>query len=570
MDGLKPSTAVMLETMAQPTATPAPPSTLRSAGVVGVMTLLSRITGVIQTRLVCRYLGAGLAADAFNVAYRIPNLLRRFTAEGTMTSAFLPTVSQVESEGGPAAAREMVAKFLGTLGLLLTLFCALAIPAMGLFTGLQMLGRLAPGASWLQQLEILRAIVLGQRPAPLQLALTTSLARIMFPYLALVSLTAGLSAVLNLRGRFALPASVSTFYNLAFVGFGYGCLTLGPAAWQVPETAALILALATLVGGCVQLFMLWPAFLKLDFRFQWGLHLRHPGVHTALKRMAPGMLGAGIHPINVLVSATLASQLPEGAQTVLFNANMMGEMVLGIFAASVATVSLPAMSRLVEQGDLKGLRASLSGALRGTAVLAIPGAVGMAVLAVPIIAVLFETGRYGSTAVAWTARTLMFQAVGILFIATGRITAQCLYALKDYKWPAIAALLGMVANIVLSIVLMKHLGTCGIALANGLSSLVTLSILVLRLRRGMGDLPYRSVLGGWFSMGLAAAAMGGLAFLGGRFIEVERFRGTWGTSLRLFPLIAVCAMAYGGLLLLFRVPEAQTILGLLRRKLARN
>ena len=545
-------------------------STLRSAGIVGIMTLLSRITGVLQTRLVCRYLGAGLAADAFNVAYRIPNLLRRFTAEGTMTSAFLPTVSQVESEQGEAAARELVAKFLGTLGLILTLFCALAIPAMGLFTGLQMLGRLAPHATWWHQLGVLKAILLGQRAAPLQLALTTTLARIMFPYLALVSLTAGLSAVLNLRGRFALPASSSTFYNLAFVGFGYGCLALGPPAWRTPETAAVLLALATLVGGCVQLFILWPAFRGLNFTWVWGLHLRHPGVRTALKRMAPGMLGAGIHPINVLISATLASQLPEGAQTVLFNSNMMGEMVLGIFAASVATVSLPAMSRLVETGDLKGLRESLAAALRGTAVLAIPGAVGMAVLAGPIVALLFQTGRYGSVAVGWTARTLMFQAVGILFIATGRITAQCLYALKDYKWPAYGALLGMVANVALSIVLMRHLGTGGIALANGLASLVTLGVLTWRLKGRMGELPFRAVLGGWVSMGLAAGLMGLLAHLGGHALKVEVFRGLWGASLRLFPLIGGCALAYGALLLLFRVPESRLIAGLLRRKLLRQ
>jgi putative peptidoglycan lipid II flippase len=286
--------------------------------------------------------------------------------------------------------------------------------------------------------------------------------------------------------------------------------------------------------------------------------------------MAPGLLGTGIHPINVLISAILASQLPEGAQTVLFNSNMMGEMVLGVFAASVATVSLPAMSRLVEAGDLKGLRSSLAGALRGTAVLAIPGAVGMAVLAWPIIALILQTGRYGATAVDWTARTLVFQAVGILFVATGRITAQCLYALKDYKWPAVGALLGMVANVGLSIVLMKHLGTGGIALANGLASIVTLALLTGRLNRLMGAVPYREVLRGWGSMGLAAGVMGVLAFLGGRLISVSVFRGVWGTSLRLFPLIAASALIYGALLLILRVPEARLLTGILRRKLGRS
>ena len=542
---------------------------MRSASVVGFLTLVSRITGMLQSRLLANYLGAGLAADAFMVAFRIPNLLRRFTAEGTMTSAFLPTLNEVETTQGEAAGREMVAKFLGTLGLFLTLLCVLAIPAMGLLTGLQMVGRLAPGARWWQQLGILGQVLAGSREAPVQWVLTTTLARIMFPYLILVSLTAGLSAVLNLRGRFGLPASVSTFWNAAFIGFGWACLHFGPAAWRAPQRAAVVLAVATLVGGCVQLFVLWPSFRRMGFGLRWGIYLRHPGVRSALKRMAPGLVGTGIHPINVVVSTILASQLAVGAQTILFNANMMGEMVLGIFAASLATVSLPAMSRLVEGGDLPGLRSSLASALRGTAVLVIPGAVGMAVLAQPIIAVIFQTGRYNSEAVGWTAHTVAFQAVGLLFIATGRIVAQCLYALKDYKRPAYAALFGMGINVVLSIALMGPLGTAGIALANGLASLAGLGFLTVALRRRMGRLPWRQVLGGWGSMGLAAAAMGALAWAGAHALDLATFRGLGGSSLRLFPLIAGCALAYAALLFAFRVPEATAIRQTVLRKLGR-
>jgi putative peptidoglycan lipid II flippase len=542
---------------------------MRSAGVVGFLTLVSRITGMLQSRLVANYLGAGLAADAFMVAFRIPNLLRRFTAEGTMTSAFLPTLNEVESTQGEAAGREMVAKFLGTLGVFLTLLCALAIPAMGLLTGLQMLGRLAPGAPWWQQLGILGQVLGGSRPAPAQWALTTTLARIMFPYLILVSVTAGLSAVLNLKGRFGLPASVSTFWNLAFISFAFLCLHYGPPAWRAPEQAAVLLALATLVGGCVQLLVLWPSFRRLGFGLGWGLYLRHPGVRSALKRMAPGLMGTGIHPINVVISTILASQLAVGAQTILFNANMMGEMVLGIFAASLATVSLPAMSRLVEEGDRPGLRRSLASALRGTAVLVIPGSVGMAVLAVPIIGVIFQTGRYGASAVGWTAHTVAFQAVGLLFIATGRIVAQCLYALKDYKRPAYAALFGMGVNVVLSIVLMNVLGTAGIALANGLAALAGLGFLTVALRRRLGQLPWREVLGGWLAMGLAAAGMGALAWAGARALGLARFRGLGGTSLRLFPLIAASALLYAALLFLFRVPEATALRRMVLRRLGR-
>ncbi len=284
--------------------------------------------------------------------------------------------------------------------------------------------------------------------------------------------------------------------------------------------------------------------------------------------MAPGLMGTGIHPINVVISTILASQLAVGAQTVLFNSNMMGEMVLGVFAASVATVSLPAMSRLVEAGDARGLRASLAGALRGTAVLVIPGAVGMAVLAGPIIAVIFQTGRYNAAAVEWTAHTLAFQAVGLLFIATGRIAAQCLYALKDYRRPAYAALFGVLVNVAASIALMGPLGTAGIALANGVASMAGLLFLASAMRRRMA-LPYREVLGGWAAMALASALMGALAWSGARWLGLDTFRGLGPTSLRLFSLIALCALFYAALLFAFRVPEARSLRDKVLRRLRR-
>jgi|GEM_PF-101955 len=544
---------------------------LRSAGMVGLMTLLSRLTGILQTRIVTHFLGMSAIADAFNVAYRLPNLLRRFTAEGTMTSAFLPTVSEAESLEGEAAAQELVAKFLGTLGLLLVLICTLGILAMGLFTGLMMLGRVAPaGASIPAQLVALGQILLGHRAMPADVALATTLGRWMFPYLAMVSLTAGLAAVLNLRGRFGLPASVSTFYNLTFITTGWLCMKLGPPAWREPAVAALVFALATLSGGLVQLFILWPSFRRLGFEIRWGLYFKHPGVRSALKRMAPGILGTGIHPINVAISSVLVSQLYQGAQTVVINSNMLGEAVLGLFAASVATVSLPTMSRLADAGDTDGVRSSLATALRGTAVLAIPASVGMAVLAHPIIALTLQTGRFGSEATRLTANTLAFQAVGLLFIASSRITAQCLYALKEYRIPAYAALLSMVGNVVLSYVLMKPLGTGGIALANGLASLLGLGWLTHRLHRRLGHLPAATVLRGWLAMAGASALMGLVAWQLGRSVDVFRFHGLLGTSLRLFPVIGISAAIYLALILAMGVQEAKQLVAMFRRKLLRS
>lgn len=542
-------------------------SILRSTLVVAFLTLLSRITGMFQSRLVANYLGAGLAADAFMVAFRIPNLLRRLTAEGTMTSAFLVTLNEIETNHGDAASRDLVAKFLGTLSFILTILIVVVIPAMSVITGLQMLGKIAPGECWWHQLATLWQSLNSAKDAQIQWRLTTSLARIMFPYLLLVSVAAGLSAVLNLRKKFGLTASISTFWNISFIGFAFLSLRLAPTSWQTPERAAFFLAVAVIVGGVVQLFVVWPAFRKMGYHIKWGFHVQSLGVRSVLKRMAPGLLGTGVHPINVVISTMLASQLAVGAQTILFNSNMMGEMVLGVFATSIATVSLPTMSNLVVTGDIQGLRDSLIRTLRSTAMLIIPGSVGIAVLACPIVAIIFQTGRYDSVAVSWTAKTLVYQATGLIFIATSRIVTQCLYALKDYKSPAYAALISMFANILISVLLMKSLGTAGIALANGISSMVGLVFLIIAVNREVNAISWILVIRGWTSASLASVPMGILAYIGALYFNLRFFGGLISTSVRLFPLVGACVLAYAALLLLLRVPEAVSIKRMILRKI---
>lgn len=543
---------------------------LRHAAVVGALTLVSRITGMLQSRMLAAYLGVGGAADAFFVAFRLPNLLRRFTAEGTMTAAFLPTLNEVAAKEGEEAGKAMAARFLGTLTALLSLLCLLGVAGMGLLTGLLMLGRLAPNQPLWTQLQALGQVLSGARPAPADLALTTLLGRLMFPYLVLVSLTAGLSAVLNLRDRFGLTASVSTFWNLAFMGFGAMCFAFGPAAWgREADRASVVFAVAVLVGGLVQLAVLVPPFLRMGYGIRFGLFLKDGGVRLALKRMVPGILGSGVHPINVLLSTFLASRLAEGSQTVLFNSNMLGEMVLGLFAVSVATVSLPAMSRLAEAKDHRGMTEALGVAWRGTAFLAIPGAVGMAVLGQPIVALIFQKGHFDAAAVSWTAWTLAFQAVGLPFIAASRIGAQALYALKDYRGPAQAAVMSMGANLALSWWLLGIWGTGGIALANGLASLVGLGWILWRLR-GRMTVPSLFTAVGWTLFALASLPMGLAALWGGRALGLfGNYQGVPATALRLLPLIAFSSAVYFGLLVLIGNREAKGLWSRVASRLGR-
>lgn len=511
------------------------------------MTLLSRLTGLLQTFFLSHVLGAGAAADAYAVAFRLPNLLRRFTAEGTMTAAFLPTLAEAEAAEGEAAVKAVAARFLGTLLAILLGGVVLVLLLMGPLAGLLTLGR-----------------------PEVQGDLTAKLGRIMFPYLALVSLTAGFAGLLNLRHRFALAASVSVFWNLAFIAFAWTALRVLARRGAVPlETVAVLCALAVLAGGVLQLLVLLPAVRKEGFGLAFGLHLRDPWVAKALRRMGPGLLAAGIYPINALISAMLASMLPNGAQMVLYNSGMMGEMVLGLFAMSLATAGLPTLSRQAEAKDWAGMNRSLTQSVSASALLVLPASLGLALLARPVCALLFRTGAYTPDASDWTAATLVFQAFGLVFVAAQRLGNQALYALKDYRGPAALAGGTLLLNVALSLALLKPLGTGGLALANGLSSLAGLLGLMLRLKPRLPGLDPRPLLDATARALGACLLMGLLAWGGSRLLALDapHVLARPALALRLLPLIALCAAAYGLAAAGLGHPEARALLEKVRRKL---
>jgi putative peptidoglycan lipid II flippase len=544
-------------------------SLLKSAGVVGLITLLSRLTGVVVQRMVASRLGLNDISDAYQIAYRLPNMLRRFTAEGTMTAAFLPTLVDIDAKRGEAEAKFFVADFLAALGALLLVVCAIGVLFMVPITAFLMLGKLAPGADFVSQLGTLWGTLTGKTTLPDNVAFSALLGRIMFPYLLLVSITAAMAAVLNMHKRFALAASTNMWGNLAFIGASW--IAFHFMAQPMGTRAAIVFAFALLLHGFIQILVLMPTFKRMGFSFSFITRFNNPDVRLALRRMLPGIIAGGIHPINVFVSQSLASQLAPGAQTVLANSNLLGELVLGLFAVSMATVSLPAMSRLASDGNLDGVRSSLGEALRGTALLAIPASAGMAILATPIIALIYHKGAFGAQAVAWTSATLPYQAIGLIFIASARISTQALNAMKDYRGPALAALVGFICNLTFSLALMKPMGTNGMALANSLAAVAGLAFQAWRLRHTLGNLPVKDVAAAWIKMGAAALLMGLLAWYGSRLFYIHDpyyFRGTFAIAWRLLPLIAVCSALYFGLAALLRVPEAKALLKAIKRRVA--
>ncbi|MDR3640778.1 MAG: murein biosynthesis integral membrane protein MurJ [Humidesulfovibrio sp.] len=526
------------------------PSLLHSASVVGLMTLLSRLTGLAQTFFLSHMLGAGAAADAYAVAFRLPNLLRRFTAEGTMTAAFLPTLAEVEAAEGEAAMRHVASRFLGTLLTILLLGVVLILLLMSPLADLLTLGR--PAA---------------------QGALTALLGRVMFPYLALVSLTAGFAGLLNLRHRFALAASVSIFWNVSFITSAWIALRVLERSGAVPlDTVAIVCAFAVLAGGVVQLLVLMPAVHREGFGITFGFHLSNPWVAKTLRRMGPGLLAAGIYPINALISTMLASKLPDGAQIVLFNSGMMGEMVLGLFAMSLATAGLPTLARQAQSRDWTAMNRSFLQSVSASLLMVLPASVGLAVLSRPICAMLFRTGAYSPSASDWTALTIVYQCVGLAFVAAQRLGNQALYALQDYRGPAALASMTLVLNVCLSIALLGPLGTGGLALANGLASLVGLVGIFLRLRPRLPGFGVSPILASAARSLAACALMGLVAWVGIRFLELDSPHAFTRIALvfRLLPLIVFCALSYGAAAAWFGHPEARGLMDKISNKLGRN
>jgi putative peptidoglycan lipid II flippase len=330
-----------------------------------------------------------------------------------------------------------------------------------------------------------------------------------------------------------------------------------------------VCALAVLAGGLLQLLVVLPAVRQEGFGLAFGLHLRDPWVLKAMRRMGPGLLAAGIYPINALISTTLASKLPNGAQIVLYNSGMMGEMVLGLFAMSLATAGLPTLSRQAEARDWPALNRSLNQAVSTSALLVLPASLGLALLARPICALLFRTGAYDPAAADWTAATIQFQCVGLVFVAAQRLGNQALYALKDYRGPAALAGLSLLLNVALSLALLKPLGTGGLALANGLSSLAGLLLLALRLRPRLPGLDLGPLLKACAQALAACALMGLLVWVGAALLGLDAPHDLprLALGLRLLPLVALCALAYGGAAAALGHPEARDLAGKVFTKL---
>ena len=461
------------------------PKLVRSSAVVGGATMLSRVLGLLRDVVLANLIGANGNADAFFVAFKIPNFLRRLFAEGAFAQAFVPVLADTRERGGREAVRELIDRVAGMLGgtlLLITLITVMASPLVATL--------FAPG--------FLRD--------PAKLALTGDLIKLTFPYLLLISLTGFAGAILNSYQRFAVPALTPVILNL--------CL-IAAALWAAPafDEPVVALSLGVLVAGFAQLLFQVPALAGIGLvpRPRWAPG--HEGVRRILILMVPALFGVSVSQINLLLDTVLASLLPSGSVSWLYYSDRLTELPLGVFAIAIATVILPTLSGQRARADDPAFASTLKWAMRSVLLIAVPATLALAVLAEPLLATLFQYGAFSAEDRTMAAASLRAYTLGLGAFMLVKVLAPGFYAREDMRTPVRVGIIAMVSNMVLNVALvlplmtMFNMGHVGLALATSLSAWLNAGLLYRGLRRD-AVLPEASVPSKWLlQIGLASAAM---------------------------------------------------------------
>jgi len=461
---------------------------VRSAGLIGAATATSRVLGLVRDQLLAYYFGAGHAMDAYNVAFRIPNLFRDLFAEGAMSAAFVPTFTrQLAAEGRDRAWR------LGNI----------VINALVLVTfGLVLLGMI-----FTRPLVTVFAERYAEVPGKIELAI--ALARIMFPFLMLVAVAAAFMGMLNSLRRFFLPA-------LSPATFNFAAILVIPALVPVLRANGIqpifAVAVATLVGGLAQMGVQWPALRREGFRYRPILAPSDRGLREILVLMGPGTVGLAAVQVNLLVNMLLATGEGAGAISWLNYAFRLMYMPIGLFGLSIATAALPSLSRHAARDDLAAMRTTLSSSLRLMLILNVPATVGLIALARPIVSLLFERGSFTAADTAATAAALIFYAPGLLGYSAVKIAVPSFYAVHDSRTPVLVSVATMVINVAMNVTLVRVLGYRGLALGTGVSAIVNAGALLWLLRNRLGGLDERRIATSFVKVLVASLVMGAAAW----------------------------------------------------------
>src|SRR6516225_3020515 len=457
----------------------------RAAGVVGLAVLCSRVLGLAREQIFAALFGGGRVMDAFTIAFRIPNLLRDLFAEGALSTAFVTIFTRNATLQDGAAAWRLANK-VATL----TVVTLSAITIVGIVVAPWLVTLLAPGFD------------------PAKAALTVTLTRVMWPFILLVSLAALVMGMLNARNVFGMPAMASSFFNLGSIVAG---VVLG--YWLDPHfgpRAILGLAIGTLIGGALQLLVQLPTLAAQGYRFHPDLRWRDPGVGAILRLMGPSVIAASTTQVNVLINSVFASRLGDGPTFWLTVAFRLMQLPLGVFGVALGTVALPLLARMAASANMQGFRSELARGMRLAFLMTIPASIGLAVLADPIISVLYQHGRFTAYETFESAGALRYYAIGLCGYAALKVLVNAFYALDRRKTPMVVSFIAVVLNLLLNWVFTLRLGFGhrGLALSTACVATSNFLILYALMRRHLGRLESRAMLVLLGKIAVAGALLG--------------------------------------------------------------
>ena len=432
---------------------------IKNAGIIGSATLLSRILGFVRDMVTANYLGTSIYADAFFVAFRIPNLLRRLFGEGSLTAAFIPVFSSYL-----AADKRAEAKEIAQTAMTLTAICLTIVTICGIIFSPFIISVIAPGFS----------------ATPEKYELAVFLNRLMFPYILFISLVALAMGILNADNHFLTPALAPVLLNLCMIAAALG---LTPFL----DNAALALAIGVLCGGLAQLLLQLPMLKKHGFPWRPKFNFRHPAIKRVIILMGPSLLGLAITQITIFCNTLLASYLVDGSISYLYFADRLIQFPLGIFAVALGTATLPALSRSAAKKEWGDFSETFSLALRLLIFITLPAMAGLILLSKPIVFLLFERGHFGAHSTTMVAQTIVAYACGLWAYAALRVIVPAFYSLQDTKTPVKVGVLTLLINLVSAFTLMHFFQHLGLALATAISSAVNCLLLLVLLKRRFGS-----------------------------------------------------------------------------------
>lgn len=517
---------------------------LKSASVISLVTIVSRILGYVRDQRIALLLGTSLAADSFVLAYRIPNLLRRLVAEGTMTAAVIPVFTTYMKEKSKEEVWDFANRLFWTLALVLAVATVLGMVFSPVLVHSFTLSA-DKSVHWDE------AIALN---------------RIIFPYLFFVGLAALAMGILNCFHIFGLPAATPVVLNLSMILFSVGVV------YRYFHDPAISLAVGVLVGGALQFLIQVPKLVQQGMNFNFGISFSHPGIRDIARLAIPRFFALGIAQINLYFDIFFASaaKMPRGSLTSIYLADRVMELVLGGYAIAVATAILPMMSHQAAANDFAALKKTLNFSVRIVAFITIPAALGLMIMREPIIRVLFQHGQFMAESTRLTARALLYFAVGLPALASVKLIVPAFYSTKDTRTPVIVAFFSMFINIVLNIVFLRFLfarvQNGGPALATSLAAMFDFFALFLVFRLRHGSMGISQILVSVAKITACTAIMGVACWTGVHYtafaahsrllVQVGIFGG----------MITGAALLYMGLAWIFRCHEIEEIYGIAVRR----